>query len=295
MICRRLTYAVVTPCRNEGDNLPRLADSLISQTHLPEAWVIVDNGSTDATPAVASRLAGEHPWIRVATIPGDAAADRGGAVVRAFQHGLSLLGDAPEIVVNVDADISMQEDYFERLIGAFAKDDALGIASGSAFERRRGGEWRRRHCTRDSVWGASRAYRRACLDQVLPLEERVGWDGVDEVKANARGWTTKTLLDLPFRHHRPEGARDGAPRRAWAEQGRLAHYIHYRLPYLLLRVGYRCLRDPAALAMIGGYARAVMDREPRCDDREAVAYLRHEQALRRIPIRIGEALGVRLS
>ena len=40
-----LTYAIVTPARNERDNLRRLADSVCGQTHLPAEWVIVDDGS----------------------------------------------------------------------------------------------------------------------------------------------------------------------------------------------------------------------------------------------------------
>ena len=55
----------------------------------------------------------------------------------------------------------------------------------------------------------ARGYRRELLDVVLPLEPSMGWDGIDELKAHARGWSTRTLLDLPFRHHRPEGSRDG--------------------------------------------------------------------------------------
>ena len=38
--------------------------------------------------------------------------------------------------------------------------------------------------TGSTVWGATRAYRWECLQQVLPLEERLGWDGIDEFKAN---------------------------------------------------------------------------------------------------------------
>ena len=49
---------------------------------------------------------------------------------------------------------------------------------------------------------------------VLPLEHRMGWDGVDEFRANARGWKTRTFKEFAFRHHRREGERDGAPRRA---------------------------------------------------------------------------------
>lgn len=43
-------YIVVTPCKNEGENLPNLIASVVAQTIMPVLWVIVDDGSTDTTP-----------------------------------------------------------------------------------------------------------------------------------------------------------------------------------------------------------------------------------------------------
>src|SRR6185437_9301371 len=97
--------------------------------------------------------------------------------------------DAPDVLINVDADISVEPDYFERLLAEFETDHELGIASGGLFELERG-VWRQRHLTGSTVVGASRAYRWQCLEQILPFEERVAWDGIDEFKANALGWRT---------------------------------------------------------------------------------------------------------
>ena len=91
----------------------------------------------------------------------------------------------------------------------------------------------------------------------------MGWDGVDEFRANARGWHTRTFKDLPFRHHRREGERDGAKHRARLAQGRAARYIGYRLWYLSLRALWHARKEPAALAMIWGYLDAAIKREPR--------------------------------
>jgi poly-beta-1,6-N-acetyl-D-glucosamine synthase len=286
------SYGIVTPARDEAENLRRLAASLVAQTVLPRRWVIVDGGSRDGSDTLVLRLAREHPWISLVRVPREPDATRGGPIVRAFLAGLERLDNEPDVVVKLDADLSMERDYFERLLAAFAADPRLGIASGSAYEESEGA-WRQRHMTRTSVWGACRAYRLACLRDVLPLEERMGWDSIDEFRANVRGWSTRTLLDLPFRHHRREGERDGARRRAWETQGRLAHYLGYRPWYLVLRALYRSVREPAALGMLFGYAAAAIQGEPRCSDAEARAYLRRQQALRRLPLRIGETLGLR--
>ena len=286
-------YAVVTPARDELQNLPRLAACLAAQTRPPRMWIVVDNGSTDGTLELARELAAEHDWIRVLTIPGSSAADRGAPVVRALQAGITeLASDPPEVLVNVDADISVDPDYFERLLARFDADPSLGIASGSVFELEND-VWRQRHVTGSTVWGASRAYRWGCLQEILPLEERVAWDGLDEFKANARGWHTKAFEELPVRHHRREGERDGSTWQARQNQGDAAYYLGYRAWYLVLRALWNARRDPAALGMVWGYGFAALRRAPRSADRKGREYLRRQQSFRSLRQRALEASGRR--
>jgi Oligosaccharide biosynthesis protein Alg14 like/Glycosyl transferase family 2 len=280
-----LSYAVVTPARDEAENLARLAQCLARQTVPPTTWIVVDNGSSDSTREVLDELAQTHAWIHGVSVPGEETAVRGAPIVRAFHAGLARLDLLPDVVVKVDADISMEPDYFERLLAAFEESPSLGMASGSAYELR-GSAWRQIVTTRSSVWGAARAYRRDCLRDVTPLDEYMGWDGIDELKARARGWTTKTLLDLPFRHHRREGERDGARGlRGWAARGRAAHYMGYRAWYLGLRSLYHARRHPAALGMLWGFAGAALRRDRVCPDQEVRAFLRREQTIRSLPTR----------
>lgn len=284
-----LTYAVVTPARDESANLRRQAAWLAGQTVRPARWVIADNGSERS---VARELVREHDWIRVLELPADEAVRRGGTITRAFEAGLAALDVRPDVVIKLDADVSGEPDYFELLLDAFAGDPKLGIASGSCYELERG-EWRQRHVTGDHVWGASRAYRWECLQAVLPLEPRMGWDAVDELKAAAAGWRTQTMVELPFRHHRAEGERDGSRRRAWEAAGRICYYLGYKRWYLVLRALHQGRREPAALALLLGYASAAFAREPRCPDEAVRGRVREQQNLRALPLRVREALGRR--
>ena len=61
----RLSYALVTPVRTEEENLARLAASVASQTLPPTRWVVVDNGSEDATLVVAREFARSRDWVKV--------------------------------------------------------------------------------------------------------------------------------------------------------------------------------------------------------------------------------------
>jgi biofilm PGA synthesis N-glycosyltransferase PgaC len=286
-----VAYAAITPARDEVSNLPRLAEALAAQTVPPAAWVIVDNGSTDGTVELARDLAERHAWIRVLEVPGERDPVRGRPIVRALHAGIASLDPLPEIVVTLDADISFEPGYFERLLAAFAADERLGIASGSGWEVE-DGAWAQRHLTGSTVWGASRAFRRECLQAVLPFEERLGWDGVDEFKANARGWATRTLVDVPFRHHRAEGERDGAWRMR-VDQGRTSYFVGYRPWYIAARALHHARRSPSGLGLVWGYAGAALRREARLQDRDARAYVHSQQSLRKLPLRAREALGRR--
>lgn len=286
-----MTYAVVTPARNERENLRRLADSLAAQTLPPAEWLIVENGSDDGTPALAEELAAETQWIRWTRIDSSGALVRGGTVTRPFQHGVERLRAGADVIVKVDADVSFPPDYFEALLRAFAAEPRLGIASGVCHELAPDGEWRPRFLTGESAWGAARAYRANCLRDVLPLEDSMGWDGIDSLKADLRGWRTQTLPQLEFRHHRKEGERDGSRRRAWEAQGRAAHYMGYRPWYLLARTALRMRAEPAAAWMPVAFAKAWLRREPRCADASVRAHLRSQQRLRVLPVRLREARG----
>lgn len=275
-----MDYALITPARDDASGLLRLADSIESQTVAPRAWVIVDNGSTDATREIAERLAEDRPWVTATSIDGGATASPGAPIVRAFHSGLEKLGSLPDVVVKLDADVSFAPDYFERQLGAFARDSALGISSGTCLEQDLAGEWRPIPVARGHVRGAVRAYRRECLSQVLPLPERVGWDGIDEIKANVLGWRTEMLPDPSFFHHRALGSRDGSRTARWKAQGSAAHFMGYRWWYLVLRAVHHSRRDPAALAMIGSYLGAALRQEAQHADPDVRRALRERQSFR---------------
>ena len=277
-----LRYAAVTPARNEAGNLPRLAAALAAQTVPPEQWVVVEDGSDDDTPALLERLCEEHPWVHV--VPGVAggalaAGRREGRALEGFRTGVRALAGPVDVVIKLDADVDFDPDYCERLLARFAADATLAIASGTCHELE-DGAWVRRTKSDTTVWGASRAYAWSALDDVLGLEARMGWDGLDEVRAQLRGMRTETFVDLPFRHHRPEGGREHSTLHHGAALGRASWYMGYRPSYLAMRALYRARRQPAALAMLWGYAAAAVGRAPRCPDAGVITALRDRQRLR---------------
>ena len=292
-------YALITPARDEAVNLARLGGCVVRQTARPSCWMIIDDGSTDETPEVAAGLARDHSWIHVLESPGRLARAGGlgdgrsrGRDVLAFNAGIDAIEEPLAYVVKLDADVSFAADYFKRLLAEFSADPTLGIASGLCHELERGA-WVPRHVTEGHVRGATRIWRWACFEQIRPLEQRLGWDIVDELKAASLGWRAASIPDVGFFHHRPVGQRDGRVR-PWIDQGETAYYVGYRAWYLAARAVHRARREPAALALVWGYLAAAAANGPRVDARIR-SQLRDKQRLRSLPQRRREATGRRAS
>jgi biofilm PGA synthesis N-glycosyltransferase PgaC len=279
---RMLDYAIVTPARNERENLTRLAESVVGQDRRPAWWVIVDDGSDDGMDVVAAELARRHDWILVVGT-GEGADElaegrRRGRDLLAFRRGIAALPAPVDIFVKVDADTSFDPDYFERLLGRFADDPGLGIGGGCCYELE-DGVWERIKVAGSHPRGASRAYRWALREVVDELEPELGWDGVDEVMAELRGFHTAGFQDFGFRHHRKVGEREGRLR-AGTALGRQAWYMGYRPTYLLLRALYRARENAASLAMVWGYAAAAVTGAPQCPHAPVTHRIREGQRLR---------------
>jgi glycosyltransferase involved in cell wall biosynthesis len=293
-----LTYATITPARDEAENLTRLGASLAAQTVCPTEWIVVDDGSADGSREVVAALASVYPWIRgiesrgVQTHAGPLEAGRRiGRDVIAFNTGIAALGSRPDVLFKLDADVSFEPDFFELLLRAFEDEPRLGIAGGECLELEKG-VWRLKNVTGAHVRGATRGYRWSCFEDVSPLTEQLGWDGIDEVKARLAGWETHSISGVRFRHHRRVGERDGAWS-SYESQGATARFMGYRGSYLVARSLFRALRDPRALGMVSGWMKAAREGQQRYDDPAVRRYIRSQQTLRRVPVRALEALGRR--
>jgi biofilm PGA synthesis N-glycosyltransferase PgaC len=277
-----MRYAIVSPARNERDNLERVAESVLTQTLRPAWWIIVDDGSDDGTAELADRLAADHDWIVAVGTGKDASrieeGRREGRDLLAFRRGLTTLPEPVDVFVKVDADTSFDPGYFRELLDRFEAQPDLGIAGGSCYELQ-DGVWTRIKVAGTHPRGASRAYRWACLEDVMALEPTMGWDGVDEVMAELRGLRTQGFTDLGFRHHRPVGAREGRLR-AGSALGRQAWYMGYRPSYVFLRAVYRGRHNLASLAMVWGYLAAALGGDPRCPNVHVLSRVREQQRLR---------------
>jgi FkbM family methyltransferase len=61
--------SVIIPCKNAADCLPGAVRSVLAQAEPASEIIVVDDASTDHTPAVAEELARESPTLRVIQLP----------------------------------------------------------------------------------------------------------------------------------------------------------------------------------------------------------------------------------
>src|SRR4051812_2381517 len=108
-------YVLVTPARNEAAFIEKTMASVIAQTVRPVKWVIVNDGSTDDTDEIVRRVAAQHDWIDLVTLPARAERNFAGKVgaVRAGQARVA--GLQYEAIGNLDADVVFDEGYFAYL------------------------------------------------------------------------------------------------------------------------------------------------------------------------------------
>ena len=83
-----ISYVVIT-VRNEVHNFPHTIASFVSQTIRPISWIIVDDGSTDGTSALADAAAAEHPWIQVVHRQDRGFRQPGTGVMESFYEGMN--------------------------------------------------------------------------------------------------------------------------------------------------------------------------------------------------------------
>jgi biofilm PGA synthesis N-glycosyltransferase PgaC len=293
-----LKIAVVACFLDEAAHLPRFLRSLEAQSRRPDRVLLVDDGSSDASPAIAGDFAARHDFAAVLRRPRRAAErDRLARApeLQAFQWAVEQLDGEYDVIAKLDADLDLAPGLVAGLERAFVADPRLGIAGAMLHSAGADGDLRLERVPAYHVRGATKFYRRACLEQIAPIPAILGWDTIDEVAARRLGWATRSI-DLPGPptvHLRPPGAHDGIARgyRRWGECA-WAYGAH---PLNVFAGGvHRMRRRPyvvGGLHYLAGWGLAAARRLPRADP-QVRAYCRAEQrerARRAIAVRAGGA------
>jgi len=276
-----MKYVLITPAHNEERFITKTLDSMVTQTLLPERWVIVDDGSTDRTAEIVEGYASSYPWIEFFRRP--ERTDRSFASkVHAFNAGLERVQGSLEfeLVGNLDADLSFDPEYLEFLIGKFAEDPRLGVA-GTPFAEDGGYDTARDSFEGENhVAGGCQLFRRECFLEVGGYVPNRG-GGVDWIAvttARMKGWKTRSFPEKRFHHYRTLGTAGRSSVAASFSYGEKDYYLGGSPIWELFRVIYRMTKQPIdGLALLSGYCWAAIRRTKRPITLELMRFHRREQ------------------
>lgn len=275
-------YILVTPARNEARFLPALIESIQDQNILPALWVIVSDGSTDDTDAVVEPFLQKLSFLRFIRL--NSAAGRSfGAKARAFGVGYSLAESLDfDFVGNLDADITLEPDYYERILFEMSQNPRLGIATGSCWDKTVSG-FRCITISENHAVGAVQFFRRSCFEEIggyKPMSVG-GVDSLATLTARMKGWETRVLPKLKVYHHKPVDSEN--TRSSWrvAYRSGLTEYHIGTCPLFAVLKAVRRWKQKPILAsmfirMFAYFRMYIMDGQ-RDAPPELVDYLRAEQ------------------
>src|ERR1700743_3474014 len=127
-------YVIITPARDEERHIEKTILSVVAQTIRPTQWIIVNDGSSDATGSIIDRYAKLYSWIVAHHRPNRGFREAGSGVMRTFYDGYELINTPDwEFLVKLDADLKFDPDYFERCFMEFERNPQLGIGGGGIY------------------------------------------------------------------------------------------------------------------------------------------------------------------
>lgn len=277
-----LSYALITPARNETAFIEYTIRSVIQQTVLPVRWVIVSDGSTDGTDEIVKTYVATYSWIELLRMPERSERHFAGKV-HAFNAGYERVkGFGCDVIGSLDADISFDKDYFSFLLQKFADNPQLGVAGTPFTEGTTGYDFR--YASTEHVSGACQLFRRECFEAIggyVPLKVG-GIDLVAVTTARMKGWHTKTFTEKTCVHHKR--TQTGQVNLKSAFRSGYHDYLMGSHPlWQLLRCAYHLTKKPLIFggsALLIGYFWALATRAKRPVSEELVIFRRKEQMKR---------------
>lgn len=276
-------YALITPARNEEQYIELTLKSMVAQTYRPVKWLIVSDGSTDSTDEIVRRYTAVHPWIELLRMPERTERHFAGKVY-AFNAGYARVKALhPEIIGNLDADVSFEAGHFEFLISRMAENPRLGVV-GAPF-REGTFQYDYRFANIENVWGGCQLFRRECFEGIGGyMALRAGCiDHVAVLSARLLGWQTRTFTEKVCAHHRVMGTALQGKLKAKFKLGAKDHLVGNHPVWELFRIGYQMKNRPfilGALALGCGFAWSMMRHTESPLSPELVSFVRREQMSR---------------
>jgi hypothetical protein len=263
----------------------RTLDSVMAQTVPPALWVVVDDGSTDETPAILESYQARMPYLRVVRRQDRGARRVGPGVIEAFYAGLDTISlDGFDYVCKLDLDLYLPPRYFELLMARMEANPRLGTTSGKPYAvSPRTGKTSIEVSGDEMSVGMTKFYRVQCFREIGGFVRQVMWDGIDCHRCRMLGWIAESVDEEPLRfiHLRPMGSSHKGIWTGRVRWGYGQYFMGTAPTYLLASAAFRIFMYPVfigSLAMVWGFFSSALRGATRYEDAEFRRFLRGYQS-----------------
>ena len=270
------TIVVIIPFYNEQAYIATCLDSFVAQSLQPTRLILVDDASTDSSPAIAQQYANQYDFIRYYRHESSPSRIPGAKPIIAFNKGLEH-ASSYDFIGKFDADVVLPENYFERIIAEFEQNPNLGMASGHLYIEHPFGNWVFESVAdKAHIRGPIKCYRKACFDAIGGLIPALGWDSVDTLLAESKGYEVKTYSELQVKHLRPTSS--GYKGKIYYKNRGASYYrLGYDLFISILSAIKLAIKKKSLIVLfyqLYGYLSAVVKRNRLVDNESAQAICR---------------------
>jgi biofilm PGA synthesis N-glycosyltransferase PgaC len=275
-------YLLISPCRDEADYMRQTLDTVCAQSVRPALWVIVDDGSTDATPEILKEYAARHDWIRIVTRRDRGRRSVGPGVIDAFYAGYETIDpDEFDFLCKLDLDLRLPPRYFEILMERMTLNPHIGTCSGKAYIDDHGHLVNEVHGDETSL-GMTKFYRVPCFKEIGGFVREVMWDGIDCHTCRMHGWIACSWdePELRFVHLRPMGSSQQSVYTGRMRHGFGQYFMGTGFLYMAASALFRVGQKPyllGSLAMLWGWLQSALQGKPRYENPQFRAFLRRYQ------------------
>jgi len=198
-----MDYLMLSVIRDEGEYISRVINSIINQDVRPKLWLIVDDGSTDKTKEILSKI--KEKWIYVKTIKEKKVASfmNYSELLKLNSQLLYALAEKKKInwsaTAILDGDSVPEKNYFGELLSKMKRNKSLGITSGYLIDAK---SKKKDYNRKNRPWGAATLYSKKCLQEIEGFAHAFSHTSVEIILANYKKYETSQNLNTYFTHLR---------------------------------------------------------------------------------------------
>lgn len=268
--------ALVTPLKDELNNIDRFLNAIEEQTIPITCLVIIENDSTDGSKEYLNKISAINnvEYFKVININFEDTTYRvGKKYATIIDEGLQYLKKQSfyknlNYIGILDCDVFPECEYYFKLTTFLKNNPKIGISSGLTYTE----EGKLHIADPNFVRGNSRLWKKECLDEAGYLIAYTA-DTVSIALAHLKGWETATLKSAKV------VSREVNVRIANStNKGYHAYYRGHTLFYVFIKSLYLAVmkaRTKMGYEFLKGYVSGILNKKPRIENKQVRRYFRY--------------------